>query len=192
MSSSSHAADAVRARATHVAHTATDAVASRTFLYPPLGTLYLIRHPSLWPPLLKRLPACIALSVVVVGAMFFFTYLPQAAVLSFVDGPLGPVNAAMLVLSESNTIINALARAFILEHALWDIFDATLVCEGQDSLVAQGREVKPGKKSDGAKKLGKLITKPLQKCVHIRHFVQSSPLKPSYATGSPQQGSSST
>ena len=163
MSSSSSAADAIRVRASHVAHTTTEAVASHTYLYPPLGALYLLRHPSLWPPLLKRLPACLVLSLAVISTMFIVTYVPQAAVLSFVDGPLGPVNAAMLVLSESSVIINVLAKAFLLEHALWDTFDATLVCEGHDELVMKGRELKPGKKSDGAKKLGKLVSKPLQK-----------------------------
>lgn len=162
-SSSSKAANVIQAHAVHVAHEAKEAVISHTYLYPPLGALYLLRHPSLWPPLLKKLPACLILSVVVVGTMFLVTYVPQAAVLSFVDGPLGPINAAMLVLSESSVIVNALAKSFLLEHALYDIFDATLICEGQDALVAKGREVKPGRKSDGAKKLGKLITKPLTK-----------------------------
>lgn len=31
----------------------------------------------------------VAMSVVIVGIMFFFTYLPQVAALAFVTGPLG-------------------------------------------------------------------------------------------------------
>ena len=151
----------------HIANAAEDlkqAISSRSFVYPPLGVLYFVRHPSLWPPVLSRILPCLALSVGVIVPMFLFTYLPQAAILSFTDGPFaGPISAVALVLSESSTIINALARAFLLEHALYDIFDATLVCEGQEALVARGRELRPGKKSDGAKKLGKMLTKPLQK-----------------------------
>ena len=92
-----------------------------------------------------------------------FTYVPQAAILSLLNGPIGAVNAALLVLSESSTIIGMIARPFILEGALYDIFDATLICEGQEALVAKGREVKEGAKHHGAHKLGQLLEKPFQK-----------------------------
>ncbi|EJD07451.1 uncharacterized protein FOMMEDRAFT_100704 [Fomitiporia mediterranea MF3/22] len=156
--------DATRERTVHVAEESRRAFYSRSYLYPPLGVLYLARRPTLWPPVLSRLLPCLGLSVAVLVPMFIFTYIPQAAVLSFTDGPLaGPISAVVLVLSESSIIINTLARAFLLEQALYDVFDATLVCEGQEALVSRGREVRPGKKSEGAKKLGKMLTKPLQK-----------------------------
>ena len=127
--------DLARERALHAAAISKEAAVSQAYLYPPLGALYLLYHPSLWPPLLKRLLPCFALSVGVIAAMFLFTYVPQAAVMSIMNGPVGPINAAALVLSESSTIINLLARSFILQGALVDIFDATLVCEGQETLV---------------------------------------------------------
>ncbi|KAL5531566.1 hypothetical protein ACEPAG_4443 [Sanghuangporus baumii] len=156
--------DTARDRALYAAQESKQALYSRTYLYPPLGVLYFVRRPSLWPPLLSRILPCLLLSVGVVVPMFFFTYLPQAAVLSFTDGPFaGPITAAALVLSESSVIINAIARSFLLEHALYDVFDATLVCEGQETLVSKGRELNPGSKSAGTKKLGKMLTKPMQK-----------------------------
>ncbi|THH09730.1 hypothetical protein EW145_g1794 [Phellinidium pouzarii] len=137
--------------------------ASRSYLYPPLGVLYFTRHPSLWPPVLSRILPCLVLGVGVLVPMFIFTYIPQAAVLSVMNGPVGAFSAAALVCSESSIIINALSRVFLLDQALLDLFDATLVCESQESLVAKGRELKPGQKSEGTKRLGKMLTKPLQK-----------------------------
>ncbi|KAH8116330.1 hypothetical protein DFH11DRAFT_1852999 [Phellopilus nigrolimitatus] len=157
------AVDFLRGHAVRATATSKQAVLSRTYLYPPLGVLYLARHPPLWPPVLARILPCLALSLAVLVPMFVFTYIPQAAVLSIMNGPVGPVSAAALVCSESSVIINALARAFLLDRALCDLFDATLVCEGQDALVSKGRELKPGSKSEGAKKLGKILTRPLQK-----------------------------
>lgn len=141
-------------------------VKAGTYLYPPLGVLYLARHRSLWPPVLSRIWPCTLLSICVLVPMFFFTYLPQAALLTLLNGPLGPFNAVALVLSESGVIINALARSFLLDRALLDLFDATLVNEGMTSLVQNGRELKSGVSNhDGVKKLGKMVSKPLDKYV---------------------------
>ncbi|KDQ14627.1 hypothetical protein BOTBODRAFT_187687 [Botryobasidium botryosum FD-172 SS1] len=167
----SSAVDNVRAHAVHTAHVSEEAVRSRSYLYPPLGALYLLYHPQLWPPVLARLLPCIALSAGVLVPMFIFTYVPQAAVLTFLNGPAGPFSAAALVLSESATIINMLARSFLLEGALTDLFDATLVCEGQEALVSRGRELKPGGSKQGAKKLGKMVMQPLNK-FSISHLVE--------------------
>lgn len=161
------ATDLARERTLHAVAVSKQAAASKAFLYPPLGAIYLLYHPSLWPPVLKRLLPCVALSAGVITTMFLFTYVPQAAVMSLMNGPMGPINAVALVLSESSTIINLLARSFVLQGALVDIFDATLVCEGQESLVENGRELKAGSRHDGAKKLGKALMQPMQKCVRI-------------------------
>jgi len=50
-----------------------------------------------------------------------------------------------------------------LQGALLDLFDATLISEGCDALVERGREVKSGSSSTGVNKLGKVLTKPLQR-----------------------------
>ena len=163
MSSMSSATDIVRERALHATTVSKQAVLSRSYLYPPLGVLYFLRHPSLWPPVLNRILPSLLLSVAVLVPMFLFTYIPQAGILSLVNGPIGAINAAALVLSESSFIINRLSRAFLLDQALLDLFDATLVCEGQEVLVSNGRELNPGKKFEGTKKLGKMVSKPLHK-----------------------------
>ncbi|KAI5121863.1 hypothetical protein M0805_001071 [Coniferiporia weirii] len=155
--------DIVRERAVHATKTIKAAVLSRAYFYPPLGVLYFVRHSSLWSPVLSRILSCLALSVGVLVPMFIFTYIPQAALLSVMNGPVAALNAVALVCSESSVIINILARAFLLDQALLDIFDATLICEAQETLVGKGREVNPGKKFEGTKKLGKTLTRPLQK-----------------------------
>jgi len=55
--------------------------------------------------------------------MFIFTYLPQAAILTLVNGPLAVVSTILLVLSESATLTNALTRGLFLEEAILETFD---------------------------------------------------------------------
>ena len=92
--------------------------------------------------------------------MFAVAYLPQAALMALFSGPLGAVSAFTLVLSESSTISNLLARTFFIGEALTDIFDGTLVARNAIDTVTEGRELKPG--SDAIGRLGKLVKKPFQ------------------------------
>ena len=55
--------------------------------------------------------------------MFIFTYLPQVALLTLVNGPLAVVSTIALVLSESATITNVIARSLFIDEALVDTFD---------------------------------------------------------------------
>jgi hypothetical protein len=55
--------------------------------------------------------------------MFIFTYVPQAAILSLVNGPLAVVTTILLVLSESATVTNVLTRGLFLEEAILETFD---------------------------------------------------------------------
>ncbi|KAK2767390.1 hypothetical protein FQN54_003546 [Arachnomyces sp. PD_36] len=139
-----------------------DAIKSGAYLYPIKGILYFLSHRSLQRPLTSQIAPTITLSIGVTTAMFFFTYVPQAAILSFTSGPFAPISAALLVLSESSTIINALSRSFLITESLTDTFDGTLVSRGCTSLVSDGRQIKPlSVGSDPISKLGKLIKKPL-------------------------------
>lgn len=96
--------------------------------------------------------------------MFFFTYVPQLAVLALTSGPLAPISAALLVLSESSTLTNALSNSFLLNEALVDTFDGTLVSKGHEALVSDGRQLKPGSNAlDPIARLGKLVRKPFAK-----------------------------
>lgn len=85
--------------------------------------------------------------------MFVVTYVPQAAVLALFEGPLAAVSTALLVLSESSTLFNVLSKTFLVEDALLETFDGTLVARNQTSLVSEGREVKAG--GNPMTKLGK-------------------------------------
>jgi hypothetical protein len=52
--------------------------------------------------------------------------------------------SALLVLSESATMIHFLSRYFLLEDSLIDTFDGTLVACGHDALIADGRQLRGG------------------------------------------------
>lgn len=93
--------------------------------------------------------------------------------MAFTSGPLAAISAAILVLSESSALTNVLARSFLVEDALIDTFDGTLVARDQEHLVAQGREIKSrsgGK--DAMARLGKILTRPLAR-LHPRALLRS-------------------
>ena len=96
--------------------------------------------------------------------MFIFTYIPQAAVMAFTSGPLAALSAFILVLSESSTITTVLSKTFLIQDALVDTFDGTLVSRGRDTtaLVGQGRQIK-ATGSDPINKLGRLVKKPFER-----------------------------
>ncbi|KAI9650685.1 hypothetical protein NHQ30_000707 [Ciborinia camelliae] len=134
---------------------ARSAAISGAYLYPIKGILYFLTHRTLWGPLLSKLVPTLSLSVIVVIAMFTFTYLPQLAILIFTDGPLAVVSTVLLTLSESSTIITMLSKNFIIADALIDTFDGVMVAKGQTQVVKGGREIKSGKFGDPMRKLGK-------------------------------------
>ena len=104
--------------------------------------------------------------------MFVFFYIPQAAVLSIFNGPLAVFTTILLVLSESSTIFSVLSKNFLIDDALIDTFDGTMVCRNQTALVSKERQVKPG--SDPIGKLGKLVSRPFAKFTPkaiIRYFI---------------------
>ena len=103
--------------------------------------------------MLSRLAPTVSVGAGVVTSMFFFTYLPQVAMLALFEGPVAPISAIPLVLSESSTLFNVIARTFLIEDALIDTFDGTLVARDASSLVAEGRQMKAG--NDPIGKLGK-------------------------------------
>jgi len=94
--------------------------------------------------------------------MFALTYLPQLTVLVFVNGPLAVFTTVVLVLSESSAIINYVSRNFLLQDALLDTFDGTLVARNAPTaLVSEGRELKSG--SDSMQRLGKVLKSPFER-----------------------------
>jgi hypothetical protein len=125
------------------------------------GILYFISHKELWKPLASKLTPTLTLSFGVTTFMFVFAYLPQAAIMAFTSGPVAAVTAALLTLSESSTIINILSRTYLIEYALIDTFDATLLSRDCTNLVSEGRHVTSA--GDPMARLGKLIKKPFSK-----------------------------
>ncbi|PFH58472.1 hypothetical protein XA68_13630 [Ophiocordyceps unilateralis] len=140
---------------------ALDALRSRAYLYPVKGIFYLVTHRALWKPFLSRLGPYVSLYVAVVGAMFFFAYLPQLAVLVFVNGPLAVVTTVVLILNESSALVNALSRNWILQDAIVDTFDGTLVARNATATVSQGRELRSG--ADPMQRLGKILLSPFDR-----------------------------
>jgi hypothetical protein len=104
-----------------------------------------------------------SLSIAVIAGMFAFAYLPQLAVLVFVNGPLAAFTTALLTLSESSTLITILSKTFLIQDALVDTFDGVLVARRQTAVLAEGRQLKSGNFNDPIAKLGKLITSPFEK-----------------------------
>ncbi|TQS35482.1 hypothetical protein Golomagni_04097 [Golovinomyces magnicellulatus] len=144
-------------------------IKSEAYMYPvkPLtiyeGILYFLANRSLWKPLFSQLIPMIGLSISVVVFMFFFTFVPQLAVLTLVNGPLAIFTTVFLTLSESSVIINFLAKSFLLHETLLDIFDGVLVLKNQSGLLKEVRELKIGHFNDPIAKLGKLAYSPFQR-----------------------------
>ncbi|KAJ5794017.1 hypothetical protein N7457_000616 [Penicillium paradoxum] len=156
--------EAVLAEAKNTQAVAQDVVTSGAWLYPFKGIFFFATHKELWRPFISRAGRTMTLGLGVTSAMFFFTYVPQMAIMAFTSGPLAAISAAVLVLGESSTIANVLSRALLVEDALIDTFDGTLVARDQEPLVSQGRQIKArsgGK--DAMARLGKVFTRPLSR-----------------------------
>jgi len=141
---------------------AQDAAKSKAYLYPFKGLAYFLMNRPLWKPLAGQLMPTITTATAVTISMFLFTYVPQAAVLTLVNGPLAFISTIALVLSESSTITNLIARGMFIDEALLDTFDGTLVSKDMTPLVSEGRSIKSGA-SDAISRLGKLAKSPFQR-----------------------------
>ncbi|KAI0395168.1 hypothetical protein F5Y17DRAFT_424747 [Xylariaceae sp. FL0594] len=137
------------------------AAKSGAYLYPFRGIVYFFTHKALWKPFTSRILPTLGLTAVVTAAMFFFTYLPQLTVLVFVNGPLAVFTTILLVLNESSTLVNMLSRNFILQDAILDTFDGTLVARNATGVVSEGRQLKSG--NDPIGRLGKVLKSPFSK-----------------------------
>ncbi|KAI9819116.1 MAG: hypothetical protein M1827_007272 [Pycnora praestabilis] len=149
-----------------------DAARSGAYLYPLRGIVYFLSHRDLWKPLMTKLTPTLTLGLGITTFMFVFTYLPQAAILAFSNGPLAVVSTTLLVLSESSTIFTVLSKTFLIEDALVDTFDGVLVSKNTTELVSSGRQIKAG--GNPMAKLGKLATQPFAKFTPkalIRYFL---------------------
>ena len=81
--------------------------------------------------------------------------------MAFTQGPFAAVSGAILVLSESSELFTILSKTFLIQDALVDTFDATLLTKDTTNLVSSGRQIQSG--NDAVAKLGKLIKQPFAK-----------------------------
>ncbi|KAJ6017603.1 hypothetical protein N7451_000982 [Penicillium sp. IBT 35674x] len=161
---SNHIKDAAIAEAKSVRAASEGVLKSGAYLYPFKGIIFFATHKDLWGPFTARAGRTITLGLGVTSFMFFFTYVPQMALMAFTSGPIAAISAAVLVLSESATLTNIFSRSFLCEDALIDTFDGTLIARQQESLVAQGRQVRPQSAGrDAVARLGKLFSKPFSR-----------------------------
>jgi len=156
---------------------AKDASTSTAWLYPIRGVFYLAGHRELYKPILSALMGAALVSVITVLACFVLLYLPQAGFLALFSGPLGFIAAVPLVLSEAAVISLTLGKLLYLDGAAEDLFDATLMVKGHESLVGNGRSL--GKKGGSvAKRMGTRLSKPLSRfsAASIARYIISLPL----------------
>jgi hypothetical protein len=136
------------------------------------GIVFFFANRTLWKPLAAKLVPTVSLGLGVTVFMFAVTYVPQAAMLTIFNGPLAIFTTILLVLSEASTIFSVLSKNFLIDDALIDTFDGTLLCRNLNTLVQNERQVKSG--NDAVGKLGKLVSKPFQKftpAAIIRYFM---------------------
>ena len=121
---------------------------------------------------MSKLAPTLSLGIGVTTFMFIFTYVPQMAVMAITSGPLAALSAALLVLSESSTILTVLSKTFLIEDALVDTFDGVLLSKNITNLVSGGRQIKAG--DDPMARLGKLLKRPFARFTPkalIRYFM---------------------
>jgi hypothetical protein len=134
--------------------------------------VFFLTNRTLWKPLAAKLVPTLSLGLGVTIFMFAVTYVPQAALLTVFNGPLAIFTTVLLVLSEASTIFSVLSKNFLIDDALIDTFDGTLLCRNLNTLVQNERQVKSG--SDAVGKLGKLVSKPFAKftpAAIVRYFM---------------------
>ena len=98
-------------------------VVSASFLYPSKGVWYFCANREYWPLFGRRLIPLTITSIVVLGILFAFTYLPQVAFLLIFHGPTAWVSAVFLVLGEGQVVIALLFEALLVDETLVDVFD---------------------------------------------------------------------
>ncbi|KAI1435824.1 hypothetical protein GGR50DRAFT_276304 [Xylaria sp. CBS 124048] len=122
--------------------------------YPLRGIYYFLRHPAFYPLFLSRLLPLSIISTLVYIILFTFAFLPQFAFLAIFHGRAAWLNAVVLVLGEGLVIIQGLFEGFFVDECRVDVFDATLINEDLERIVAPHRLLFPDA-PNAVKKLGK-------------------------------------
>ncbi|KAI4252860.1 MAG: hypothetical protein LQ352_004033 [Teloschistes flavicans] len=136
------------------------------------GLIYYLRHPFLYPLLRARLLPALLLSIFVLTTLFIWTYLPQVAFLAIFHGRhLAWINAAFLVLGEGAAVTALLFEAFFVDETLVDVFDATLIHQQCQDLVATSRQL-DREASNPVKQLGKPTTSAVYSPFSLRQIIE--------------------
>ncbi|RFU32267.1 hypothetical protein B7463_g4082, partial [Scytalidium lignicola] len=146
-------------------------VVSASWLYPFKGIWYFFAHREFWPLFGRRLIPLTITSIVVLGFLFTFTYLPQVAFLALFHGPGAWFNAVFLVLGEGQVLIALLFEALLVDETLVDIFDATLIREGLIDLVSPSR-ILHHEAPNSVKMLGKPTTSAVYAPFSFRQIIE--------------------
>lgn len=101
-------------------------VVGTSFIYPFKGVYYFLSHREFWPLFGRQLIPLTVISLVVLGLLFAFTYLPQVAFLLIFHGPTAWFNAVFLVLGEGQILVALLFEAFMVDETLVNVFDVRL------------------------------------------------------------------
>ncbi|KAI0940898.1 hypothetical protein AcV7_003149 [Taiwanofungus camphoratus] len=136
---SSSFANKLQAEVKEILVLAAQGTVSLAWLWPLRGVIFAITHPNVILSVRGALLKSLLSSALIFGVLSFFTYLPQAAFLAALSGPLAPFLALLLVGAESIFLLSFLARPLFLEPALTHVFDATLLVRGQGQLVKDGK-----------------------------------------------------
>ncbi|KAH8819759.1 hypothetical protein F5884DRAFT_761685 [Xylogone sp. PMI_703] len=162
-------------------------VVGASWLYPFKGIWYFCQHREFWPLFGRRLIPLTITSILVLGFLFVFTYLPQVAFLAIFHGPGAWFNAVFLVLGEGQVVIALLFEALLVDETLVDVFDATLIREGLVDLVSPSR-ILHHDAPNSVKMLGKPTTSavyaPFSFC-QIIEFIFALPLNLIPVVGTP-------
>jgi hypothetical protein len=102
-------------------------VVSASFLYPFKGIYYFLSHREYWPLFGRQLIPLSVISLVILGLLFAFTYVPQALFLLIFHGPTAWFNAVFLVLGEGQILVALLFEAFMVDETLVNVFDVCLL-----------------------------------------------------------------
>lgn len=94
-----------------------------SFWFPFKGIWYFCANREYWPLWGRRLIPLTVTSIVILGLLFTFTYLPQVAFLAIFHGHLAWFNAAFLVLGEAQVVIALLFEALLVDETLVNVFD---------------------------------------------------------------------
>lgn len=102
--------------------------------------LYFASHRSLWKPLGAQILPAMGTGVAILASMFFFTYLPQAAIMTLFNGPIAGLTTILLVLSESSALFMFVCKSLLVQEALIDTFDGVRI---QPSRALNGKHTHP-------------------------------------------------